>query len=292
MKIWNQLRSMLRPQQVESLSHASFPQEPAPASPPAELVTWPEPPVEWEREELLRRVREFPYWYHRIYLGNGVYTIDHPEFHEKVWQTLLPALPEDMRQASVLDIGANAGFFSIQAKLRNAGRVVAVETDDRYVRQAAFCCEVWNMDIDDKDMGADEIGQLEEQFDLVVFAGILYHLKHPLWVLEQIGKLCRDAVIIETEVIVLNHNNRVFLRLGSYGDVKVSESRSRFMKFLETTELNGDHTNWWVPDSECLLGMLRTVGFRTFSALRYHTEGRVVLIASKKEDSLFDLKAM
>ena len=49
--------------------------------------------------------------------------------------------------------------------------------------------------------------------------------------------------------------------------------------------------NWWVPDAECVLAMLRTVGFVTFTPLCYLEKHRLLLIASKRPDSMLDLAA-
>ena len=64
------------------------------------------------------------------------------------------------------------------------------------------------------------------------------------------------------------------------------------MKFIERDELNGDGSNWWVPDTEWVLGMLRTAGFRYFSAPSYFTTGWMLLVASKRRDSILKLKML
>ena len=64
------------------------------------------------------------------------------------------------------------------------------------------------------------------------------------------------------------------------------------MKFYERDELNEDGSNWWAPDTECLLGMLRVAGFKYFSRPIYHQPGRVLLIAAKNETSLLNWQAL
>lgn len=250
-----------------------------------------EPPDPPSREELVALVRSFPYWYHRIYLGRGVYTLDDPTHHDGVWNLLRPAFPANLQDASVLDVGANAGFFSILMKLMGAGRVLGIESYDDYLRQAELCRQVWDLDIEYLPLDAHQMGSIEEQFDLVLFLGILYHLKAPLLVLEEAGRVCRDAIVIETEVIPVNRRNRVYVRLGPRGQVRPTRCSKGIMKFIEKDELSSDGSNWWVPDTECVLGMLRTAGFEYFSAPVYFTEGRMLLLASKKRDSMLDLRA-
>ena len=76
-----------------------------------------EPPNPPSREEAEAFVKSYSFWYHRIYLGNGVYTLP-PTMADLVWSHIQPTLPLDLRDASMLDVGSNAGFFSILAKLR------------------------------------------------------------------------------------------------------------------------------------------------------------------------------
>jgi tRNA (mo5U34)-methyltransferase len=121
-----------------------------------------------------------------------------------------------------------------------------------------------------------------------MFAGILYHLKNPLLVLENIGQRCRDAVVVETEVIPEDPRNVVITHVGERGQSRFIPATKGFMKFYERDELNEDDSNWWAPDTECLMGMLRVAGFRYFSRPVYHAPGRVLLIAAKQEQSRLD----
>lgn len=249
-----------------------------------------EPPTKPEPQDLLAQIGSYQFWYQRIYLGQDIFTIDGPPaYHEYVWAAAAKALPKDLNEASVLDIGTNAGYFAIQSKLRGAGRVVGIESIDDYFRQAELCRAVWDLDIEYLPLDAHEIGQIDETFDVVIFTGILYHLKNPLYVLEEVGKRCTDAIVLETEVIPDDSRNRIFMRQGPTGKHKVTETRAGFMKFIEREELNGDGSNWWVPDTECVIGMLRTAGFTSFSKPLYPGEGRLFIVASKYPDTICDL---
>lgn len=251
-----------------------------------------EPPTTMSRDDRLAIVRAFPYWYHRIYLGDGVYTVDHAEYHENVWRRFLPALPPRLDGKSVLDVGANAGYFSLQTKLMGARRVLGVEDYDAYLAQAEACRRIWGVDVEYRKLDANRLDAIEEQFDLVVFLGVLYHLKHPFHVIEQIGRLCRDAVIVETEIIQADPATHVTVRLGPHGKCVSTPCRTGIMKFYEGDEANGDPTNWWAPDRECLMGMLRVAGFRYFSEPLYLIDGaRIALIATKHEQSMLDRAA-
>src|SRR5579884_897714 len=92
------------------------------------------------REEIERRVRELGQWFHNLDLG-GVQTApehflgDYPAIK---WQGFAHAIPEDLSGKSVLDIGCNAGFYSLEMKRRGAARVVAMDSDETYLAQARF----------------------------------------------------------------------------------------------------------------------------------------------------------
>jgi hypothetical protein len=98
--------------------------------------------------------------------------------------------------------------------------------------------------------------------------------------------------VIETEVAPAGMRNRMHVRQGPFGQTSVTRCTTGMMKFVERDELNGDISNWWIPDTECLLGMLRTAGFRYFSSPCYYDEGRMILIASKRTNSILDLRAL
>src|ERR1700710_1300790 len=90
-----------------------------------------------------RRVRELGPWFHNLNLA-GIQTApehflgDYPALK---WRRFAHAIPADLRGWTVLDIGCNAGFYSLEMKRRGAERVVGVDSDDRYLAQARFAAE-------------------------------------------------------------------------------------------------------------------------------------------------------
>lgn len=234
-------------------------------------------------------IESFPFWYHRIYLGGGIYTIGGRGHHEEVWDRFAKAAPASFNGASFLDIGTNAGYFALQAKLRGAGRVIGIESEEIYLRQAEEIRKIWGLDIEYQRRDAHDVASFKGTFDVVIFAGILYHLKNPLQVLEDIGKICNDSILVESEIIPDDPRNCVIVRQGVPAELRPMSSG--IMKFIETTDLNNDPTNWWVPDTECVKGMLRTAGFNYFSQPVILHGCRLCLLASKRRDSMFRLDA-
>jgi len=250
-----------------------------------------EPEDPWPADRLRERVDALAPWYQRVYLGSGVHTLEwpHAAHHETVWAALEPSLPAELGALSVLDVGSNAGWFALQAKRRGARRVLGLEPDPRYLAQAQLCREAWGLDVEYRPLGAEDLGSIDETFDVVLATGLLYHLRHPLLALERISDLCRDAVVVETEVVPPGRRQRIRMRLGPPERLRIRTVGAGFMKFVEGDELNGDPSNWWVPDTECVLGMLRAAGFRHLSRPCYLEPTRLLLVASKSERSALAL---
>src|SRR4051794_2370849 len=129
-----------------------------------------------------RRITELGDWFHNLQLG-GVSTAPNHflgDYPSVKWRKFAHAIPSDLRGKTVLDVGCNGGFYSIEMKRRGADRVVAIDSDEGYLAQARFAAEVNGMDIEFRQLDVYAVRELREQFDLVLFMGVLYHLRHPL----------------------------------------------------------------------------------------------------------------
>lgn len=199
-----------------------------------------------DRKELLDEVRRIN-WYHRIDLGAGVIT---PGVLNNFKTLSRLDVPEDLAGKTVLDIGAWDGFYSFEAEKRGAERVLATDSYSWNgpgwgskagfeLARRALGSQVEDRDIDVLDLSAKEIGV----FDVVLFLGVLYHLRDPLRALECVRSVTGDCLILETHVALLR-------------------TRRPAAAFYPADELNRDHTNWWGPNPLAVLGMLESVGFR------------------------------
>lgn len=214
--------------------------------------------------KLKARIDELGPWFHNMKLG-GIWTApDHflGDYPGKKFKRFAPHLPDDLTGKSVLDIGCNAGFYSIEMKRRCAERVVAMDFDERYLAQAQFASEVLGFtDIEFRKLDVYDVGALGEKFDLVVFMGVLYHLRHPLLALDLIHEhVARDMLLFQSMQRGSNH----VLPLDE--DYEFAETDIFFetgypkLHFIER-EYARDWTNWWVPNRACTEAMLRSAGF-------------------------------
>lgn len=139
-------------------------------------------------DHLQRRIRELGPWFHNLRL-NGIETApdhflgDYPQFK---WQGFRHVLPQDMRGMTVLDIGCNAGFYAMEMARRGADRVLGIDSDPRYLAQARLAAETEGLRIEFRELSAYDVAQVGERFDLVIFMGVFYHLRHPLLALDRI----------------------------------------------------------------------------------------------------------
>jgi tRNA (mo5U34)-methyltransferase len=216
-------------------------------------------------------------WYHSIDLGHGIVTPGTPVNHAMIRH----GLPE-LSGRSVLDIGAWDGFYSFVAEQRGARRVVALDhyawlvdlaERNRYWAECDALGKLPDPGRDLADFAHPEtmpgrrgfdlahrvlqsrvepvLGDFMEvdpevlgHFDVVLFLGVLYHLRDPLVALEHVRALTKEVAVIETEAI------------GVLGMPEAS-----LLSFTPGAELRGDHTNWFVPTRAALHGLCRAAGF-------------------------------
>jgi tRNA (mo5U34)-methyltransferase len=199
--------------------------------------------------------------YHSIELRDGsvlpgLQSLDHLR-----WRLSLFNLPADLRGKRVLDIGAWDGWFSFECERRGA-EVVAVdcvELDTFLEARSLLDSKVEYLTLDVDELSAARLGQ----FDIVLFFGVLYHLRHPMLGLQKVVELCRDTALIESFVMA-------------------SEARAipTIMEFYEGVELGGQIDNWCGPTPECLLAMCRSAGFAEVE-LKDVTNGRASVTARR-----------
>jgi len=204
-------------------------------------------------DELKAQVAQIKWW-HTIDFGNGIITPgkgDSPAMLKRL------DFPENLQGMTVLDIGAWDGFYSFEAERRGAARVLAV---DSFVWQGfgggskagfelarrALDSQVEDMEIEVLDLSPEKVGT----FDLVLFLGVLYHMRHPLLALEKVYSVTRNMVIVETHV-----------------DLRRCEQPA--MRFYPTIELGGDGSNWWGPNPPAVIAMLESVGFQKVKTIHF-----------------------
>jgi tRNA (mo5U34)-methyltransferase len=231
--------------------------------------------AEFTTDAIRSRVAELGEWFHNLDL-QGVRTApnhflgDYPMIK---WSKFAHAVPTDLRGKTVLDVGCNAGFYALEMKRRGAERVVGIDSDESYLAQARFAAEVLGLEVELHRLSVYEVAQLGERFDLVIFMGVLYHLRHPLLALD----LLREHVVGELLLFQsMQRGAEAVAALESdypFWEATIFE-RPDFprLHFMER-KYAGDPTNWWIPNRACAEALLRSAGFE----ITAHPEDEVYL---------------
>jgi tRNA (mo5U34)-methyltransferase len=220
-------------------------------------------------------------WYHTLDLGQGVTTDGFCKAY--LAEDKLP----HFQGKTVLDIGAWDGYYSFLAESRGAARVVAL---DHYAWGVDFAqrnpywigchemgvlpdhsldtTEFWNPDLPGKrgfDIAHEAYGSRVEAvvadfaavdqtslgtFDIVLFLGVLYHVKEPLTALEAVRRLTGGVAVIETEALLFPG------REGWSG-----------LEFTAGCYRGHDYSNWFTPTIEAIHDLCRAAGFSKVTTL-------------------------
>src|SRR4051812_28054297 len=151
-----------------------------------------------DQEHIRFRVAELGEWFHNLDLA-GVQTAPNHflgDYPRNKWQSFAHVIPTDLHGKSVLDIGCNGGFYSIEMKRRGAKRVLAIDFDEVYLAQARFAAEVCDAEIEFRQLSVYDVAKIHEKFDVVLFLGVLYHLRHPLLALDLIHELVAADLLV------------------------------------------------------------------------------------------------
>jgi tRNA (mo5U34)-methyltransferase len=229
---------------------------------------------------LQQRVDALP-WYHRMELPGGVVT---PGVDDPRDRLPLLGLPDDLAGLSVLDVGAWDGFFSFECERRGADRVVAADWfawhEAARGSKASFdlAREALGSRVEDVEVRVEELSpERVGTFDLVLFAGVLYHVRDPLRALDAVASVTEGHLMLETHVDFV-------LR------------RKPAAAFYPARELEGDHTNWWGPNPAAVEAMLRAVGFtdvvKVFPRSRAYELARAVRRRSQQGRAVFHARRM
>lgn len=227
------------------------------------------------REEVEREMQSLGWWYQHFAFPNGVRTGtgQEPGYDaETRWNLIKPYVPEDLKGKTVLDLGGNCGYFSIQMKLRGAARCVLVDPFVEFIRQADFSAKQFEVQLELVNQDAHLYClTTEERFDYVLFLGLLYHLKYPGLVLDRLAEMTKQRIYIQSNVIGGEDRNYVYKPdYQRYTEDSLLEDPA-YPKLIFVEDLyNGDATNWWFPNYNALAAMVRSAGLKVVDRPHSH----------------------
>lgn len=211
-------------------------------------------------DELREKLKEYPYWYHKIELAPGVIT---PGFDlDPLWDQVRRVREKvDYKGKNVLDIASFDGMFAFEAEKLGAHKVIASDCLYNSYHNLLFCRDVLRSQIlpyynispyhltERLDVLLDEQYDEEEEdrrFDIVQHFGLLYHLRDPMLSLSQARSVLKPGgvLIIETDVLMDTQDSvLLFNGLPNYARVR------------------DNYSVWWAPTKNCLFEMLEATMF-------------------------------
>jgi tRNA (mo5U34)-methyltransferase len=228
-------------------------------------------------DSLRRRIAEHSRWYHRITLAPGVVTPGVQDSAGVLAHLDQLGLPADCSGLSVLDIGVRDGFFAFELERRGA-EVTAIDIMPPTETGFAIAAEILGSGVkyvvgNVYDLAPERLGT----FDLVLFLGVLYHLRSPLRALDRIRPMCRPAARLFVETVLID--NRVVLadgRSASLAELAEVLTTVPLMQFYPRDTLAGDHSNKWAPNRVGLARMLEEAEFEVLETRIFHNRGYAV----------------
>jgi tRNA (mo5U34)-methyltransferase len=213
------------------------------------------------KEDLIERLKDFTYWYHKIELAPGVIT---PGFDlDDLWKNLRKVREHiDYKDKNVLDIASFDGMYAFEAEKLGASNVIASDCQYKSFNNFLFCREVLNSSVtpyynispynlvDRLDVYMDENykGETPDQkkFDIVQHLGLLYHLRDPMYSISQARSVLKTGgkLIIETALLL-----------------DTDESFMLFNGLPNSYRVHDNYSVWWAPTRECLFEILEATMF-------------------------------
>ena len=206
-------------------------------------------------EEINDLIATVDKWFHTIEVAPGVFT---PGVQDPSKRLHLMGIPENLAGKRVLDIGPMEGYYSFICEERGAEVTAADIQPSPGLRIAS---KIKNSSIKILEMSVYELDRKTlGTFDLILFMGVFYHLRHPLLALDCMYDLVDDLLIVESQVC-----DRWFVdeggRTTKLEDYDIRLKSLPFAQFYPRNELNKDGSNWWSPNEIGLKAMLESSGF-------------------------------
>lgn len=219
-------------------------------------------------------IEELKPWFHNIHLPDGMQTApDHflGDFPAFKWKEIAPHIPDDLSGMKVLDVGCNAGFYTLELAKRGA-QVTSIDLDPHYLEQADWVARQFGLDdqIEFKLQQVYDLAQHKEQYDLIWFMGVFYHLRYHMLAMDILTQKCKDWFVFQSLTMPGEDS------IETEEDYQINDRKRMLeggwpkMSFIEH-KLNGDPTNWWAPNAACVQAMLRSCGLEIVSEPAHET---------------------
>jgi tRNA (mo5U34)-methyltransferase len=184
-------------------------------------------------------------WHQRFELAPGVST---PGSNDIGWLVQVAGLPDDLSGKTVLDIGTTNGGAAFALERRNPARVVAVDIFPPDWFGVTQLTELLESKVEYVRTSVYELSErFPEPFDVVLFWGVLYHLRHPLLALDNLRAVTGGQALLETAVCD--------------SELKRRDRDRSLVRYYRGDELSNDPSNWFSPTTRALEDWCASGGF-------------------------------
>ena len=221
--------------------------------------------------QLERQIRDLGEWFHNIDLG-GVQTAPDHFLGDYPRCKYAGLRSRDPRRSHRQD----RARYRLQRRLLlprdeaawRRARASEIDFDERYLAQARFAAEVSGAEIEFRQLSVYDVEQLGEKFDVVLFMGVLYHLRHPLLALDLIHEhVARGSLRLSVDAARQRRSGSGGIGLPFWQTDIFERDDFPRMYFIEK-KYAGDPTNWWIPNRACTEAMLRSAAVSRSSPIR------------------------
>ena len=215
--------------------------------------------------EIWEKINSVASWYHCIEVAPGIVT---PGINDSPKLLEILDLPQDCSGKRVLDLGTRDGFFAFELEKRGA-EVVAIDYQPLELTGFGVAAELLHSKVS---FVQDNIYNVSVEkygmFDIVLFLGLIYHLRNPLGALDLIRDVCRGELYLETQAI-----DNAFLttegKLVALSSLSPELVQVPIMQFYPGAALNNDITNYWAPNFKCMEMLLLESNFEVIDKKLY-----------------------
>ena len=206
-----------------------------------------------DRDTILHMIAEHGRWWHEIEVAPGIVTPGDDSNRMKLPILDEIGLPRDCRGLRALDIGCSDGFFTFALESRGA-EVVAIDfVPESYTGFATASSILGSAAEYRMDNVYNLAPETYGQFDLVLFLGVLYHLRKPLDALDRIRSVMREGASLFVGTMMIDE---YFLlpdgRVTTLAEMNPALCEVPLWQQYPADSLNGDFTNCFAPNRRAL----------------------------------------
>jgi tRNA (mo5U34)-methyltransferase len=165
-------------------------------------------------EEIKQKIASFPRWHYQFDLKGNLTPIWKEEWANRHWQRkryffdpLIELFGGSLSGKRVLDLGCNAGFWSLCAVRAGCDYVLGIDGRQMHVDQSNFVLEAEEVEKDRYDFLAGDIFGINfrefGRFDIVLYLGLMYHVSKPVELMEKISEVNEDVLLMDTRLSTL-----------------------------------------------------------------------------------------